>query len=137
MSARTIQGLMDSLPETNLTTRMLDAVDAVAPGDWRNVVGFDNAIKVITGETDEALIRQVGARATRLYNDRSQGYQRAVWLYEKAETVSNLMGTASLANQAGGKISLLGFLDKVPAKPDKAQAIDFGVKLVVEVVAFC
>ena len=30
MSAHTIQGLMDSLPERNLTTRMLDAVDAVS-----------------------------------------------------------------------------------------------------------
>src|SRR4051794_7843509 len=137
MSVHTIQGLMDSLPERNLTTRMLDAVDAVAPGQWRNVVGFENAIRVITGETDEDLIQKVGERAIRLYNDRSQGYQRAVWLYETAESISNAMATASLANMAGDKVSLLHFVGKITPKPDRAQAIDFGVKLVVEVVAFC
>jgi hypothetical protein len=137
MSANTIQGLMDSLPERNLTTRMLDAVDAVAPGQWRNVVGFENAVKVITGETDEALIQQVGERAIRLYNDRAQGYQRAVWLYQTAESISNTMATAALANKVGEKVSILGFVNKITPKPDHAQAIDFGVKLVVEVVAFC
>jgi hypothetical protein len=137
MSAHTIQGLMDSLPERNLTTRMLDAVDAVAPGQWRNIVGFENAIRVITGETDEDLIQKVGERAIRLYNDRSQGYQRAVWLYETAESISNAMATAALANKAGEKVSLLHFISKITPKPDNAQAIDFGVKLVVEVVAFC
>ena len=53
---------------------MLDAVDAVAPGQWRNIVGFENTIKVITGETDQDLIQKIGERAIRLYNDRSQGY---------------------------------------------------------------
>src|SRR4051794_31224332 len=137
MSAHTIQGLMDGLPERNLTTRMLDAVDAVAPGQWRNIVGFENAIKVITGETDEALIQKIGERAIRLYNDRAQGYQRAVWLYETAESISNTMATAALANKVGEKVSLLQFVNKITPKPDSAQAIDFGVKLVVEVVAFC
>lgn len=137
MSANTIQGLMDHLPERNLTTRMLDAVDAVAPGQWRNIVGFENAIRIITGETDEDLIQKVGERAIRLYNDRSQGYQRAVWLYETGETISNTMATAALANKVGEKISLLHFVNKITPKPDNAQGIDFGVKLVIEVVAFC
>src|SRR3954469_23060660 len=101
MSATPIVKVVDELPENNLTTKMLHALDFVAPGQWRNIVGFENTIKVITGETDEALIQKIGERAIALYNDRSQGYQRALWLYQTAETVSNAMGAAALSNKVG------------------------------------
>ncbi len=135
--ATPIYRLVDDLPEKSITTRMLSAIDFVAPGHYKNITGFENAVKIITGEDDDDYIQQVGDRAVRLFNDRSQGYQRAVWLYQTAETTSNLMAASAMANRVGEKFKIASFLTSLTPKPDRAQTIDFGVKLVVELVAFC
>lgn len=129
--------LVDELPTNNLTVQMLRALDFVAPGQWQNLIGFENTIRVVTGETDESLIQQIGERAIYLYNDRSQGYQRAMWLYQTVDRTDKALGAAALANKVGEKIPLLGFLNRVTPKADKAQTIDLSLKLVTELVAFC
>ncbi|MBW4445727.1 MAG: hypothetical protein KME38_02320 [Spirirestis rafaelensis WJT71-NPBG6] len=129
--------LVDQLPTGGLTVSLLNSLDFVAPGQWHNVVGFVNTIKTVTGETDEALIQQIAERAIYLYNDRSQGYQRAMWLYQTVDGTDKALGAAALANKVGESIPLLGFLNKVTPKPDKAQTIDLALKLVTELVAFC
>ncbi|GAX44528.1 hypothetical protein NIES4075_55470 [Tolypothrix sp. NIES-4075] len=129
--------LVDELPTGGLTVSLLNSLDFVAPGQWHNVVGFVNTIKTVTGETDEDLIQQIGERAIYLYNDRSQGYQRAMWLYQTVDGTDKALGAAALANKVGESIPLLGFLNKVTPKPDKAQTIDLALKLVTELVAFC
>ena len=116
---------------------MLRSLDFVAPGQWQNLVGFENTIRTVTGETDESLIQQIGERAIYLYNDRSQGYQTAMWLYQTVDRTDKALGAAALANKVSGQIPLLGFLNKVTPKADKAQTIDLSLKLVVELVAFC
>ncbi len=129
--------LVNELPTNNLTVSMLRSLDFVAPGEWNNLVGFENTIRTVTGETDESLIQQIGERAIYLYNDRSQGYQRAMWLYQTVDSTDKALGAAALANKVGEKIPLLGFLNKVTPKADKAQTIDLTLKLVAELVAFC
>jgi hypothetical protein len=129
--------LVDELPTSGLTVSMLNSLDFVAPGQWKNTVGFVNTIKTVTGETDEDLIQQIGERAIYLYNDRSQGYQRAMWLYQTVDRTDTALGAAALANKVGEKIPLLGFLNNVTPKADKAQTIDLSLKLVTELVAFC
>ncbi|NEQ21360.1 MAG: hypothetical protein F6K28_19480 [Microcoleus sp. SIO2G3] len=129
--------LVDELPTKNLTTMALRSLDFVIPGQWNNLVGFENTIRTVTGETDEALIQQIGDRAVYLYNDRSQGYQRAMWLYQTVDKTDYALGAAALANKVGEKIPLMGFLNRLTPKADKAQTIDLCLKLVVEVVAFC
>lgn len=129
--------LVDKLPTSGLTVSVLNALDFVAPGQWQNTVGFVNTIKTVTGETDEDLIQQIGERAIYLYNDRSQGYQTALWLYETVDNTDKVLGAAALANKVGEKIPLLGFLNSVTPKADKAQTIDLSLKLVAELVAFC
>ncbi|BAZ69005.1 MAG: hypothetical protein KME28_17560 [Pelatocladus maniniholoensis HA4357-MV3] len=129
--------LVDELPTSNLTVSMLNSLDFVAPGEWQNVVGFVNTIKTVTGESDESLIQAIGERAIYLYNDRSQGYQRAMWLYQTVDSTDKALGAAALANKVGEKIPLLGFLNSVTPKADKAQTIDLCLKLVTELVAFC
>ncbi len=129
--------LVDELPTGGLTVMALRSLDFVIPGEWQNLVGFDNTIRTITGETDEALIQQIGERAIYLYNDQSQGYQRALWLYQTVDSAASALGAATLANKVGENISFLGFLDKLTPKPEKAQSIDLAVKSVVELVAFC
>lgn len=135
--SKPIYELVDQLPTGGLTVMSLRSLDFVIPGEWQNIVGFDHTIRTVTGETDEEIIQQIGDRAVTLYNDKSQGYQTALWLYQTVTSGSKLLGTAALANKVGEKISLLGFLDKLTPKADKAQTIDLGVKLVVELVAFC
>jgi hypothetical protein len=135
--SKPIHKLVDDLPTNNVTISMLRALDFVAPGEWQNVVGFENTIRTVTGETDESLIQQIGERAIYLYNDRSQGYQRAMWLYQTVDSTDAALGAAALANKVGERIGFLGFLNRLTPKADKAQTIDLSLKLVVELVAFC
>ncbi|MGL5076505.1 MAG: hypothetical protein ACRDBG_11875 [Waterburya sp.] len=130
--------LVDKLPSNNITTMMLRSLDSIVPGEWENTVGFVNTIRKVTGETDENLIQQIGDRAVWLYNDKSQGYRRAMWLYQSVDSADKALGSAALANKVGNKIPLVGgLLTKVTPNPEKAQALDLCIKLVVELVAFC
>ncbi|HEY9599372.1 MAG TPA: hypothetical protein V6D33_17040 [Cyanophyceae cyanobacterium] len=129
--------LVDELPTNNITTMALKSLDFVVPGEWNNLVGFENTIRAVTGETDESIIQQIGDRAVYLFNDRSQGYQRALWLYQTVDKTDYALGAAALANKVGEKIPLMGFLNRITPKADKAQTIDLCLKLVVELVAFC
>jgi hypothetical protein len=129
--------LVEQLPTGGVTVMALKSLDFVIPGQWQNLTGFENSIRTITGETDQSLIQQIGDRAVTLYNDSSQGYQRALWLYQTVDSASGALGTAALANKIGQDISFLGFLKNVTPKPETAQSIDLCVKLVVELVAFC
>lgn len=135
--SKPIQKLVDDLPTNNITISMLRSLDFVAPGQWQNLVGFENTIRTVTGETDEDLIQQIGERAIYLYNDSSQGYQRAMWLYQTVDSTDVALGTAALANKVGEKIGFLGFLNRITPKADQAQTIDLSLKLVTELVAFC
>ncbi len=132
-----IHKIVDELPTDNMTIKALRALDWVVPGEWQNVVGFVNTIKVVTGEDDEDLIQQIGERAIWLFNDKSEGYQRALWLYQTIDSTSTALGAAALANKVGEKIPLLGFLNSITPKADKAQSIDLALKIVTELVAFC
>ncbi|NET00104.1 MAG: hypothetical protein F6K62_13150 [Sphaerospermopsis sp. SIO1G2] len=129
--------LVDELPTSGITISMLNALDFIAPGEWENIVGFENTIRHITGEDDEDLIQQIGDRAVYLFNDHSQGYQTALWLYQTVDSADYALGAAALANKVGDTIPLLGFLNNLTPKPDKAQAIDLTLKVVAELVAFC
>ncbi|MCE2663956.1 MAG: hypothetical protein LW716_14905 [Microcystis sp. 53602_E8] len=120
--------LVDELPTNNLTVKVLKTLDYVVPGQWDNLVGFKNTIIKVTGETDESMIQQIGDRAVWLFNDKSQGYQRALWLYQTIDSADNALG----------KIPLMGgLIEKLTPAPEKAQTIDLTLKLVTELVAFC
>ncbi|MER3434636.1 MAG: hypothetical protein C4288_14730 [Leptolyngbya sp. ERB_1_1] len=129
--------LVDELPTSGTTVKALNALDFVVPGQWQNLTGFTNTIRAVTGETDESLIQAIGERAVYLYNDESQGYQRAMWLYQTVDNAAGALGAAALANKVGQDISFLGFLSNLTPKPEKLQSLDLCVKLVVELVAFC
>jgi len=135
--SKAIHKIVDELPATNMTVRMLQALDWVVPGQWKNVVGFENTIKAVTGETDQALIQKVGERAIALYNDKSQGYQRALWLYQTVDYVQGVAGFGALLSKVGESVSFLSFLDRLTPKSDTTQAIDLGLKVVTEIACFC
>ena len=135
--SKPINQLVDELPTSNITTFALKSLDFVVPGQWENLVGWDNTIRTVTQETDAATIQMVSDRAIALYCDKSQGYQQAIWLYQTIDSVGSTLGTAALANKVGEKVPLLGFLNKLTPKADKVQTLDLALKLVVEIVAFC
>ncbi|MGF1569559.1 MAG: hypothetical protein ACFCVD_16075 [Nodosilinea sp.] len=134
--SKKIYEIVDKLPKSGLTVRALKSLDTFVPGQWDNLVGFDNTIKTVTGETDEAMVQAIGERAITLFNDKKQGYQSALWMYETVDSASGLLGAAALANRIG-QDTFLGFLKNLSPKPEKAQTIDLMVKLVTEVVTFC
>ncbi|EAZ90448.1 hypothetical protein [Crocosphaera chwakensis] len=135
--SKPIYEIVDELPTNNMTVRVLKTLDYVVPGEWDNLVGFENTIRTVTGETDEEMIQQIGDRAVYLFNDKSQGYQRALWLYQTIDSSDSALGAAALANKVGEKVSFLGFLNRITPNADKAQALDLSLKLVTELVAFC
>jgi hypothetical protein len=134
--SKEIYQLVDELPAKNMTTRLLGALDWVVPGEWKNIVGFENTIREVTGEKDEKFIQKIGERAVRLYNDKSQGYQTAMWLYHTVDSEQGLAGTASLINKIGESVSFLSFLKKLTPKADSTQTFDLALKLGVEILAF-
>ncbi len=136
--SESIVELMDELPEKNLTTMMLNALDFVVPGAWENTVGFNTMITKVTGEDDPAIIQAVRDRSIVLYHDKAQGYQRAIWIYQTVDRADKALATAALANKVGDKIPLVGgLMKKVTPNSDKAQAIDLCLKLVAEITCFC
>jgi hypothetical protein len=135
--SKAIFELVDELPTGGLTVMSLNALDFVIPGQWQNTVGFDNTIKVVTGTDDPEYVQAIGERAVALYNDKGEGYQTAMWLYNTVDSGSRLLGAAAMANKVGEKFSMLGFLGNITPKAETAQTIDLSVKLVAEIVAYC
>ncbi len=135
--SKPIYELVNELPTNNMTITLLNSLDFVVPGAWENLVGFENTIRKVTGETDEGLIQQIGDRAVWLFNDKSQGYQTALWLYQNIDKADSALGAAALANKVSGKIPLLGFISRLTPETDQAQGLDLCLKLIVELVAFC
>lgn len=130
--------LVDELPTDNITIKALRALDFVVPGEWDNLVGFENTIITITGEEDPEMIRAIGDRAIELFNDKNEGYQRALWIYQTISGTGRALGAATLANMVGDKIPLVGgLLTSLTPKPVKAQSIDLSLKVVGELVGFC
>lgn len=136
MSQSIIQ-LVDQLPSDNITVKVLKALDFVAPGQWQNITGFDQTIRVVTGENDPAKIQRIKEKALALYEDDKNGYKSAISLYQIIDKADTAMATAALANKVGEKIELLSFLNKITPKADVAQTIDLVLKVVVEIIAFC
>ena len=131
-----LHAVLEALPQSSLTTHILGALDYIVPGEWRNITVFEELVKDVTGETDDALIQQVGERAMQLYADESNGYQRAVSVYRGIDSASTVAGVAAMANLAGQRFEILSFLTDVTPKPDTTQAIDAGIKFAGELVAF-
>jgi len=132
-----INQLVDRLPAKGLTVFALRSLDIVVPGEWDNLIGWAQTLQTVTGEDDPDLLQSVSDRAIALYNDSSQGYQNALFLYHTIDLAGSALGTAALAHKVGEKVRLLSFLDRLTPKADTAQVIDLSLKVVVELAAFC
>jgi hypothetical protein len=134
---KSIIQLVDELPTDNITVKVLKALDYLMPGQWDNLVGFDQSIRAITGESDPQVIQKIRDRSVALYHDPTQGYQTAITLYQTIDRADAALATAALANKVGEKISFLSFLNKMTPKADTTQSLDLLLKVVVELIAYC
>src|SRR4051794_1924391 len=134
--SQSIVDLVNHLPSRGVTVYVLQALDFVVPGEWQNVVNFEELVKQVTKESDPKVIQSVINRANVLYNDPKERYQRAMWFYGLVDTTDRLLATAALANTVG-QIKLFSFLDRLTPKADTAQTIDFSMKLITELLTFC
>ena len=135
MSASIVE-LVDTLPEDNITVKVLKALDFIVPGQWENVVGFDNLITAITGETDSEVIGKIREQAIAIYDDKSQGYQTAIWLYQTIDNTDKAVAAAAVADKIGDTFRFIPFLDKLTPKADSLQSVDLKIKLVAELIAY-
>ena len=128
---------INDLPERNVTVRVLNSLDFLVPDKWENFTDWETMVKSVTRETDPALIASVTKRAEELYGERGERYQRAMMLYRTVDRTDKVLATAALADKVGERFGFLSFLQRLTPKADRAQTIDFSMKLVVELLAFC
>lgn len=128
--------LVDNLPTGGITVTALRAIDFALPGEWKNLVGFANTVREVTGTDNPEKIQAISEKALWLYNDQSLGYQTATWLYQAVDSADAALGAAAMASKIGEKISFLSFLNKVTPKADTTQSLDLCLKVVAEVIAF-
>jgi len=128
--------LLDELPADNMTVKVLEALDAVVPGEWENIIGCDNTITAVTGAEDEETIGKIRDRAIELYNDENNGYQTAVSIYRNIDNADNAIAAAAMAEIISEKIPFLSFFGKITPKADTTQSIDLALKIVAELVAY-
>ncbi|AFY55904.1 hypothetical protein Riv7116_3449 [Rivularia sp. PCC 7116] len=133
---KSIVELVDNLPADNITVKVLKALDFIVPGEWENLVGFDNAISQITGETKSKKIKKIRKKAEKLYDEKENGYQTAIWIYQTLDTTDKAVGAAALANKIGNSFSFIPFLKELTPRADTLQSIDLKMKLVAELIAY-
>ncbi len=131
-----ITQLVNELPEKSVTVSVLRALDFVVPGQWENCTDVEQMVRAATGEQREGRVQAIANRMDQLYIGEMKGCQRAVWLYQTADSADRVLGTAALANKVGDKIGFLSFLKKLTPKPDQLQALDLALKVAVEAMAY-
>ena len=134
--SKSIVELVDNLPADNITVKVLKALDFAVPGKWENFENFDTAISSITGETDPDTIGQIRDKAIELYDNKKNGYQTAVWLYQTLDNTDTAIAAAAMADKLGDTFRFIPFLDKLTPKADAVQKVDLKLKLVAELIAY-
>lgn len=135
---KSIVELVEELPKDNLTVKILNSLDFVVPGEWKNWENFDEAIvnvlNIDSGKKKK--IKRIRDRAIELYEDKKNGYQTAVWLYQTVDKTDKAIAAATLADKIGDTFSFIPFLDKLTPKADNVQTVDLKMKLGAEAIAY-
>ena len=128
---------VNALPTSGMTVSALNTLDTFLPGEWSNVTSFDQIVAEICGEGSPAKLHaQVGIVAKRLEAAQGARYSRALQIYTLVDTADQVAAGAAVASKVGAMFGGLSFLQKMTPKPDTTQALDAGVKLIAELLAF-
>lgn len=126
---------VNGLSESGITVTVLEALDFVVPGEWSNTTSFFQLIGQTTGETAPQVLAQIHEKALALESNDTK-YSRALWVFETIDTIDKVAAGAALAGKVTDLFGGLDFLKKFTPKPETTQALDAGLKLVAELVAF-
>ena len=126
---------VDHLPADSITVKVLNALDFVVPGEWRNVVGFDKTAQDVLGTLEPNRAGQIRQRAQELYQT-TPGYQRALTAYRLVDATDTALAAAAMANKLGEQFAPLSFLKSFTPKADTTQAIDLAVKMGAEILGY-
>ena len=128
---------LSALPTTGLTVSALNTLDTFVPGEWSNVTRFEDIVAEICGEdAPPKLLAQVGIVAKRIEVSDGARFDRAIQIYSLVDTADKVAAGAAVAGKVGAMFGGLSFLEKLTPKPDTTQALDAGVKLIAELLAF-
>jgi len=128
---------VEALPTTGLTVSALEALDYIVPGEWSNVTSFDAIIAEVCGEgASPKLIAQVRHTAKVLEMQDPARFQQAVQIYNLVDDVDKAAAAVAAAGKVTDLFGGLDFLKKFTPKPETTQAVDAGLKLVAELLAF-
>ncbi|MCB9673398.1 MAG: hypothetical protein H6734_28300 [Alphaproteobacteria bacterium] len=128
---------LEALPTSGLTVTVLQQLDRFVPGAWTNVTRFDDVVRDVLGEdASPGMIAAVRQKALALEAANASRWQHAVTVYSLVDTVDTVAAGAAVASKVGSMFGSLSFLEKFTPKPETTQAVDAGLKLVAELVAF-
>lgn len=131
---------VNALPREGLTLKALELLDSIVPGDWENTTSFDTMIREVSGETNPVVVQQIQVRALALDATQATSYGRALQVYSLLDDVDRVAAGAAAVSKAAGMLgSFFGsakVLEQYTPKPETTQALDAGLKLMGELVAF-
>jgi hypothetical protein len=134
--SQSIVDLLEGLPQDNITTKVLKALDFIVPGEWQNIRNFDEMIKSELKIDNPKKIARIRKTAIELYEDKKNGYQTAIWLYQTVDKTDKAIAAAALADKVGDTFRFIPFLDKLTPQADTVQSVDLKMKLGVELIAY-
>jgi hypothetical protein len=132
----TVLERLDRLPRRDLTVLALKGISTLVPGDWQNITSANALIASVMGSDDPALIAQVRERADTLSRARHEGYGRALSLYDAVNRSQKAAGGLRLLANVGGVLPLIKQVAKLTPTTDTLQAVDLGLKVAAEMLAF-
>ena len=127
---------VNALPTEGLTVQALRTLDPIVPGAWQNTTSFKTMLEEVSGETNPVVIAALMQRAIALDATHMASYGRALQVYTLLDSVDQLAAGAAVASKVGSMFGSLGFLQQFTPKPETTQAMDAGLKLVGELLAF-
>lgn len=123
---------LSALPTDNITVKVLNALDTIVPGQWENIRSLDAMITRTTGLDGQGVKEDLRQQLAAL---NSQPYERALWLFETIDKLDQVAAGAAVASKVTDLFGGLDFLKEFTPKAETTQALDAGLKLVVEVLA--
>lgn len=134
--SQSIVELLEGLPQDNITTKVLKALDFIVPGEWQNITNFEQMIQSELKIQDPKKIARIRKTAIELYEDKKNGYQTAIWLYQTVDKTDKAIAAAALADKIGDTFRFIPFLDKLTPQADTVQSVDLKMKLGVELITY-
>lgn len=134
---RSLALTLSELPSSGMTLSLLELLDQIIPGQWENQTDLHQIVASATGEQVPAVIQEIAALAEGIFADPTAHWNLALALYQGVDTVDQVAAGATVASKVSDLFGGLDFLKKITPKPTTTQALDAGLKLVAEMIAFC